>query len=293
MRLINGKTRLYCLIGDPVQHSLSPIIHNAAFEKLNINAVYLAFNVSKDNLKKAVDGLRSLNVAGFNVTMPHKVSILSLLDRIDSLAEKIGAVNTVKNVDGKLVGYNTDGIGALEALKRSGVKLKGKKVAIVGAGGAGKAIAFALAQQLEKFGGEITIFNRTVEKAVWLEKSLTETFDVKVKGLKLSDLNLKNELKNVDILINTTSVGMYPSIGKTPVSKNLIKPNMVVFDVIYEPLKTRLLTEAEKRGAKIVRGIDMLVYQAAKAFEIWIKKKPPIKEMFKAALKILKSSKRL
>ncbi|MCX8175770.1 MAG: shikimate dehydrogenase [Candidatus Bathyarchaeota archaeon] len=288
MKLINSKTKLYCLIGNPVQHSLSPVIYNAAFGKLGINAVYLAFNVSRENLEKAVNGLRSLNVSGFNVTMPYKTSIISLLDGLDGLAEKIGAVNTVKNVDRKLVGYNTDGIGALEALKHNNVELKGKKVVVIGAGGAGKAIAFTFAQQLEKLGGggEIVVFNRTVEKAVEIKKSLV-SFNVKVKGLKLNELNLKNELKDADILINATSVGMYPEIWETPVNKDLIKPNMVVFDLIYEPLKTRLLSEAREKGAKVVKGIDMLVYQAAKAFEIWFEREPPTREMFKVVLKNL------
>ncbi|MGP3668112.1 MAG: shikimate dehydrogenase [Candidatus Bathyarchaeota archaeon] len=290
MRLINGKTKLYCLIGNPVQHSLSPVIHNAIFEKLGINAVYLAFNVSRENLERAVNGLRSLNVSGFNVTMPYKTLIIPLLDELDSLAEKIGAVNTVKNVDEKLVGYNTDGIGALEALKHSNVELKGKKVVVIGAGGAGKSIAFTLAQQLEKLGrgGEIVILNRTVEKAVEIEKSLTMNFNIKAKGLKLDDLNLKNELEDADVLINATSVGMYPKIWETPVNKDFIKPGIVVFDIIYEPLKTRLLTEAKKKGVKVVEGINMLVYQAAKAFEIWFERKPPTEEMFKVVLKNLK-----
>ena len=159
---IDGETKIYGVIGDPIGHSLSPAIHNVAFRKLGLNAIYLAFQVKSENLVRVVEGFKALNVQGFNVTIPHKTSIMSLLDKVDPLAEKIGAVNTVKNVDGKLFGYNTDGLGALQALKKSKVKLDNKKIVLIGAGGAGKALAFTFAN----YAKEMVILNRTEEKAV-------------------------------------------------------------------------------------------------------------------------------
>ena len=284
---IDGKTKIYGVIGDPIGHSLSPAIHNMAFRKLGLNAIYLAFQVKSENLVRAVEGFKALNFQGFNVTIPHKTSIMSLLDKVDPLAEKIGAVNTVKNVDGKLFGYNTDGLGALQALKKSKVKLDNKKIVLIGAGGAGKALAFTFAN----YAKEMVILNRTEEKAVKLSKTISENFSLQVKGLKLNYENLRNELKNADLLVNATSLGMYPNVDKTPVDKNLINQNLVVFDVVYNPLKTRFLKEAEEKGAKIVNGLSMFIYQAVEAFKIWTGLNPPVKTMFKVALKELKCGK--
>jgi len=284
---IDGETKIYGVIGDPIGHSLSPTIHNMAFRKLGLNAIYLAFQVKSENLVRAVEGFKALNIQGFNVTIPHKTSIMSLLDKIDPLAEKIGAVNTVKNVDGKLFGYNTDGLGALQALKKSKVKLNNKKIVLIGAGGAGKALAFTFAN----YAKEMVILNRTEEKAVKLSKTISENFSLQVKGLKLTQENLKNELKNADLLVNATSLGMYPNVDETPVDKNLINQNLVVFDVVYNPLKTRFLKEAEEKGAKIVNGLSMFIYQAVEAFKIWTGMNPPVKTMFKVALKELKHGK--
>ncbi len=284
---IDGETKIYGVIGDPIGHSLSPAIHNMAFRKLGLNAIYLAFQVKSENLVRAVEGFKALNFQGFNVTIPHKTSIMSLLDKVDPLAEKIGAVNTVKNVDGKLFGYNTDGLGALQALKKSKVKLDNKKIVLIGAGGAGKALAFTFAN----YAKEMVILNRTEEKAVKLSKTISENFSLQVKGLKLNYENLRNELKNADLLVNATSLGMYPNVDKTPVDKNLINQNLVVFDVVYNPLKTRFLKEAEEKGAKIVNGLSMFIYQAVEAFKIWTGLNPPVKTMFKVALKELKCGK--
>ncbi|RJX16122.1 shikimate dehydrogenase [Candidatus Bathyarchaeota archaeon] len=284
---MDGETKIYGVIGDPIGHSLSPTIHNVAFRKLGLNAIYLAFQVKSENLVRAVEGFKALNIQGFNVTIPHKTSIMSLLDKVDPLAEKIGAVNTVKNVDGKLFGYNTDGLGALQALKKSKVKLDNKKIVLIGAGGAGKALAFTFAN----YAKEMVILNRTEEKAVKLSKTISENFSLQVKGLKLTQENLKNELKNADLLVNATSLGMYPNVDETPVDKNLINQNLVVFDVVYNPLKTRFLKEAEEKGAKIVNGLSMLIYQAVEAFKIWTGLNPPVKTMFKVALKELKHGK--
>lgn len=281
---INAKTSVYCVIGDPISHSLSPNIHNAAFKRLKLNSVYLAFKVQKEFLVEAVKGLKSIGVKGFNVTIPHKVSIIPLLDKLDPLAEKIGAVNTVKNVDGKLVGYNTDGEGVLKAFEVEDVSLKNKKVVMVGAGGAARALAFTFANHAK----EIVILNRTEEKALELASSISRSYNLPVKGLKLNMENLSLELKDAEVVVNATSVGMHPNIDETPIPKNLIKPEMVVFDVVYRPIKTRLLKEAKQVGAKTINGLAMLVFQAVKAFEIWTGLTPPIDAMFRAALRGLK-----
>lgn len=281
---INSETRVYCVIGYPIEHSLSPIIHNAIFRKLKLNAVYLAFKTPPESLADAVKGLKSLGVCGFNVTIPHKVSIIPLLDQIDFLAEKIGAVNTVKNVDGKLIGYNTDGEGALKALKENNVSINDKKIVLVGAGGAARALAFTFANYIK----ELVILNRTEEKSSSLAKLISKNYSLKVRGLKLNEENLALELKDADILVNATSVGMYPNTEETLIPKELIKPKMVVFDIIYKPLKTKLLRDAKLRGAKVVDGLAMLIHQAAKAFEVWTGLSPPIDVMFKAALKGLR-----
>jgi len=281
---INAKTSVYCVIGDPISHSLSPNIHNAAFKRLKLNSVYLAFKVQKEFLVEAVKGLKSIGVKGFNVTIPHKVSIIPLLDKLDPLAEKIGAVNTVKNVDGKLIGYNTDGEGVLKAFEVEDVSLKNKKVVMVGAGGAARALAFTFANHAK----EIVILNRTEEKALELASSISRSYNLPVKGLKLNMENLSLELKDAEVVVNATSVGMHPNIDETPIPKNLIKPEMVVFDVVYRPIKTRLLKEAKQVGAKTINGLAMLVFQAVKAFEIWTGLTPPIDAMFRAALRGLK-----
>ncbi|RLG92148.1 MAG: shikimate dehydrogenase [Candidatus Hecatellales archaeon] len=281
---MNAKTSVYCVIGDPISHSLSPNIHNAAFKRLKLNSVYLAFKVQKEFLVEAVKGLKSIGVKGFNVTIPHKVSIIPLLDKLDPLAEKIGAVNTVKNVDGKLIGYNTDGEGVLKAFEVEDVSLKNKKVVMVGAGGAARALAFTFANHAK----EIVILNRTEEKALELASSISRSYNLPVKGLKLNMENLSLELKDAEVVVNATSVGMHPNIDETPIPKNLIKPEMVVFDVVYRPIKTRLLKEAKQVGAKTINGLAMLVFQAVKAFEIWTGLTPPIDAMFRAALRGLK-----
>ncbi len=281
---VDGKTEIYAIIGNPIEHSLSPIIHNVAFKELNLNAVYVAFKVTQENLVGAVNGLKSLGVKGFNVTIPHKVSIIPLLDEVEPLTLQIGAVNTVKNKDGKLVGYNTDGLGALEALREKGVNPDNKKIVIVGAGGAARAIGFTLA----KYAKKLVILNRTEEKAVELSKVISENSNLPVEGLKLTHLTLEEKLKDADIVINATSVGMHPKVEETPIPKNFITSKMTVFDVVYNPLKTRLLREAEEMGAKTVDGLGMLIHQAVKAFEIWTGLKPSPKTMLQAALKELR-----
>jgi shikimate dehydrogenase len=276
---VNGKTRVCAIIGDPVEHSLSPVMHNAAFKDLGLNLVYVAFTVTSTELKTAVLGAKSLGLRGLNVTMPHKNAIIHYLDEVDSTAKSIGAVNTVLNNQGKLIGYNTDGSGAMIALQENGVYPEEKKLVLLGAGGAAKAIAYQAAQDVE----ELVILNRTAEKAKKLAEAL-KSFDAKVKAGTLSSEVLKQELPTTDILVNATSAGMHPDVDISPVPSDLLYSDLSVMDIIYNPLETKLLKDAKSAGAKVVSGIEMLLYQGAVAFEIWTNCPAPVEVMREAAL---------
>jgi len=276
---ISGKTRVCAIIGDPVQHSLSPVIHNAAFNEVGLNLVYVAFNVGVTELKDAILGAKTLGIHGLNITMPHKHSVMNYLDKINMTAKNIGAVNTILNKNGILIGYNTDGAGAMLALKENGICTEEKKLVLLGAGGAAKAIAYQAAQEVE----ELVILNRTVEKAKQLAKIL-HSFNAKVIGKMLSNNVLYKELTTANILVNATSVGMYPDNNNSPVPSDLLTSDLCVMDIIYNPLNTKLLNDAKYAGAKTVSGVDMLIYQGAVAFEIWTKCTAPVEVMKKAAL---------
>jgi shikimate dehydrogenase len=276
---ISGKTRVCAIIGDPVQHSLSPVIHNAAFNEVGLNLVYVAFNVGVTELKDAILGAKTLGIHGLNITMPHKHSVMNYLDKINMTAKNIGAVNTILNKNGILIGYNTDGAGAMLALKENGICTEEKKLVLLGAGGAAKAIAYQAAQEVE----ELVILNRTVEKAKQLAKIL-QSFNAKVIGKMLSNNVLYKELTTANILVNATSVGMYPDNNNSPVPSDLLTSDLCVMDIIYNPLNTKLLNDAKYAGAKTITGVDMLIYQGAVAFEIWTKCTAPVEVMKKAAL---------
>jgi len=282
---ISGKTRVCGVIGDPIEHTLSPVIHNAAFRELALDYVYLPFRVDKDELGKAIDGMRAFNIRGLNVTIPHKVTVIPFLNELDPLAEKLGAVNTIVNNDGFLKGFNTDAAGFLQALLEEGVEPSGKNVAILGAGGASRAISFILAER----GSNIVILNRLLELnwAVELASNISQVFNKEVQALELTEENLAATLEKIDIIVNATSVGMTPNVDVTPVPAVLLKPGLVVFDAVYNPTKTRLLREAEQAGAKTIGGLDMLVWQGALAFEMWTGLKAPVKLMKKEVLKAL------
>jgi shikimate dehydrogenase len=277
---INGKTRVCAIIGDPVEHSLSPVMHNAAFKELGLNIVYVAFKVTRNGLKDAISGAKSLGLLGLNVTMPHKNAVMGFLDETDSAAKAIGAVNTILNEQGKLIGFNTDGKGAMIALQENGVSADEKKMVLLGAGGAAKAIAFQAAQEVE----ELVVLNRTSEKAEKLAERLCKKFGNKVKSGTLSAEALKKELKTTDILVNATSVGMNPDVNVSPVPSDLLKRDLCVMDIVYNPLETKLLADAKAVGAKVVSGLEMLLYQGAVAFEIWTNCPAPVDAMKKAAL---------
>jgi len=280
---ISGKTQVCGIIGDPIEHTMSPVMHNAAFQKLGLDFVYLPFQVKKEALSRAVDGVRALNIKGLNVTIPHKVAIIPFLDKLDPLAEKIGAINTIVNDGEVLTGYNTDATGFLQALLDQGVEPEGKTTVILGAGGASRAISFILAER----GAHLVILNRQLARAEDLAQWITQVFEKDITALTLGEENLAKVLAKADILVNTTSVGMNPDIDKTPVPAGLLKPGLIVFDIVYNPVQTRLLKEAEAAGAKTINGLDMLVWQGAMAFEKWTGQKAPLDLMKREAIKAL------
>ncbi|RLE61055.1 MAG: shikimate dehydrogenase [Thermoprotei archaeon] len=283
--MISAETRLCCVIGDPIKHTLSPLMHNAAFEYLGLEFIYVAFRVKADMLKKAVDGMRAFNIKGMNVTIPHKVRVMEYLDVIDEVAREIGAVNTIVNDDGVLKGFNTDGEGALKALKEGGGDPKEKKIVILGAGGAARAVSYFIAREGPS---DMVIINRTVEKAVRLARCISEKIGLEVRAKRLTVQNLKDELEDAEILINCTSVGMTPNINETLVPKGLLRGDMIVMDIVYNPVETRLLREAKERGCLTIDGVGMLVYQGAIAFEMWTGVRAPVDVMREVIIKALR-----
>jgi shikimate dehydrogenase len=285
---ISGKTIVCGIIGDPIEHTMSPAMHNAAFQTLGLDYTYVPFRVKSLELKKAIEGIRGLNLRGLNVTIPHKVAVMQFLDRIDPLAEKIGAVNTIVNDDGILSGYNTDATGFLQTLHDKDVDPEDKKVLLLGAGGAARAIGNVLAGEKAR----ITILNRRQELS-WAEDLahlLTRHYGAKVNIGELTPENLQRAIEGVDIVVNSTSLGMSPDDDQTPVPADLLGASLTVFDVVYNPYETRLLREAKAAGAKTINGLEMLVRQGAIAFEKWTGIKAPVDVMRQSALDLLQKN---
>jgi len=287
MNSITGKTKVCGIIGDPIEHTMSPAMHNAAFEALGLDYVYLPFRVRREELPNAVSCMRALNIVGLNVTLPHKVNVIPLLDELDPLAERVKAVNTIVNNDGKLAGYNTDAPGFMQALLAKNIEPEGKKIVILGAGGAAKGISFILAGA----GANLVILNRTLSRAEELASQIARFYRKNLKAVTLSEEKLKQALDGADVLVNTTSVGMVPDVDQTPVPAGLLNSYLVVFDIVYNPLETRLLREAKAAGARTIDGLDMLVWQGALAFEKWTGQEAPFEIMKQAAIKALANEK--
>jgi shikimate dehydrogenase len=283
---VSGSTKIVGIIGYPVSHSISPQMHNAAFEHLGLNLEYVPFEVNPGDIKKALDGMRAEGVLGFNVTIPHKETIIPLLDEVTKLPRIIGAVNTVKNEGGKLVGYNTDGAGFIESLKEdAGFNTKGKKAVLLGAGGAAKAIVVMLA---ESGASSISITDIEPKRAENLAKYVGSLFETKIKSIPSGSEELNEAILKADLLVNATPIGMHPKENVSPIGKNTkIKNGSVVFDLIYNPPETRLMKDAKKSGAKVFNGLGMLVRQGALALSIWTEQKAPVEVMWKAAKKAL------
>ncbi|HXX72479.1 MAG TPA: shikimate dehydrogenase [Candidatus Acidoferrales bacterium] len=278
---ISGSTLVYGLIGDPVDHSLSPAMHNAAFRSLGLNAVYLAFRVRDGDLGQAVQGLKSLNVRGFNVTTPHKMGMLRYLDEVETKSAEIGSINTVKKEAALLTGFNTDGVGALRAMEEARIRSDERTVLLLGAGGAARAIAYTLARR----GCLLNVANRSVSNARRLVRALNERFGVKTKSLPLSKRALKACVNQTEIILNASSMGM-DGRHNPPIDKKWIRSDQCVFDIVYRPLRTKLLRDANAVEARTITGLDMLVNQGASSFTIWTGKKPPLREMRRAIFKL-------
>ena len=273
--MIDAQTELYGVIGNPIRHSLSPMIHNGAFKRLGWNAVYLAFEIK--NLEEALRGIRGLGVRGVSVTIPFKTKVVPFLDKVEGLAKKIGAVNTIVNRGGRLIGYNTDCDGAIEALEEK-MNLGGKRVVLLGAGGAARAIGFGLKERE----CQLIIVNRSRNRGEALSKEL------KCHYLPMSSLfRMKTGELEADVVINATSLGMYPRDGESPIPKKLLKEEMMVMDIVYEPLETKLLREAKERGCPTINGLEMLVRQGVAQFEIWTGRKLEIGQIKKDLRQVL------
>jgi len=280
--VISGKTDVFAVIGDPIDHTLSPAMHNAAFEHLRLDYVFLAFRVTPDEIEKALQGVRALGIRGLNVTMPHKHAVTEFIDEADATVKFLRSANTVLNQRGRLRGFNTDGVGAVKALKNSGLDLIGKKVLLLGAGGAAKAIAFTLTKEVD----EICILNRDGMKARELADIL-EPFGKRVVGDELSPKRIQQELHDSDVLINATPVGMTPNAFESLVKPSWLKTSLYVMDIVYNPNETKLIQEAKAVGAKVITGVEMLLHQGAASFEIWTQCKAPIDVMRNALLRKL------
>lgn len=269
------------IIGHPIGHSLSPVMHNAAFQKLALDYEYVPFDVAPADLKEAVSGLRALHIAGFNVTIPHKETVVPLLDEVTKLAKSIGAVNTVVNQAGKLIGYNTDGPGFIASLKEdASFEPKGKKVVILGAGGASRAVATLLIEEKVKL---LTISDIDENKGRELCDYLDCTF------AKNDSVELTKAIEVADLLVNATPIGMAPKVGQSPLpDKTKLPKTMTVYDLVYNPAETLLIKSARAAGCSAVSGLGMLVRQGALAFELFTSEEAPVDVMWQAAESALK-----
>ena len=262
---IDQNTVLYGVIGNPVRHSLGPVMHNAAFSAAGINAVYLAFEV--EDIKTSLQGMAALGIKGLSVTIPFKSAVIPFLDEMDPLAARIGAVNTIVNREGRLKGYNTDATGAVKALEEKMV-LKGLHSMIIGAGGAARAIGFSLKEK----GVRVSIANRSPQRGVSLARDLDCPY------LPLNRIGVKK----VDLLVQTTPVGMFPREGESPVSEEMFHKDLVAMDIIYNPRETTFLKMARARGAAAIDGLGMFVHQGAEQFLLWTGVDPPFEIMYRA-----------
>jgi len=278
MTQITGYTQLTGLLGSPVSHSISPMMHNEAFRQLNLDYVYLAFDIGVEKLPSVVEGFRAMNVRGYNLTMPHKNAMCALCDSLSPAAEIIGAVNTVVNDNGHLTGYTTDGIGYMRALKEDGLHVIGKKMTLLGAGGAATSI---FVQAALDGVSEISIFSRRSpfwDRAENIIRLLMERTNCKINLYDYSNPNvLKREISESAILTNGTSVGMAPNIEQSLITDtSVFHKDLIVSDVIYNPKETLLLKQAKEAGCKTQNGLSMLLYQGAEAFKLWTGQDMPV-----------------
>lgn len=276
--------RTYCLIGDPVSHSLSPAMHNAAFKSLSMDDVYIAYKVSSHELESSVESLRSVKISGFNVTIPHKIAVLQYLDEVDLLSRKAGAVNTVASIDGRFKGFNTDIQGFLQPLLNRGIDFRGLSVLLFGAGGSARAVVASLSSVTGI--SKLVVANRTYNKSSELSKQ------AELQGLT-SSVSMIEEAKvmakRFDLIVNATSVGLQSN--ESILDSEDIDGSSTVYDLVYRPVMTKLLENAREKGARVIYGYEMLLEQGAQAFEIWTGLKAPIPAMKKALFGVFQEPK--
>lgn len=272
---ISGTTQLIGIIATPIRHSISPKMHNAAFSKLGLDYAYLAFDIEQSQLEDSVKGLKAIGARGFNVSMPYKTAIIEYLDELSPTAKLCQAVNTVVNENGKLVGHMTDGSGLIRSLQDEGYDIRGKKVTVIGCGGAGKAIQIQAALDGVS---ELSIFNRSAERGQQVVDLINKHTNCKATFYHLNDeLALKEQLADSYLLINATSIGMAELEGQSFISdSSVLHPGLIVCDIIYNPRKTKLLQQAEEAGCKVMNGVGMIIYQGAEAFKLWTGEEMPI-----------------
>lgn len=265
---ISVDTKIYAVIGDPIAQSLSPQLHNGLFKEIPVDALYLPIAVKTEDLEKLVAGFRHMNFGGFNITKPHKMAIMKYLDRVDPLAEKIGAVNTVVCHDGEMVGYNTDGFGFIKSIESKIAKIpkEALTILILGCGGAVKSVAMALADWGIK---KVIIANRTVAKAEELANQINQSWPGKAQAIDMAPDVLKKAVAEAMVLVNGTSLGMADTASQSPLPQELLKKELLVYDMIYSPAVTQLMKDANEIGAQTQNGLDMLLYQGLLAFELW------------------------
>ena len=299
--MIDGKTKILGVIGDPIEHTFSPAMHNAGLKALDLNYIYLPFHVKEEKLRECIEGAKAIGIRGLNVTIPHKTNVIKHLDEVDQVASMIGAVNTIQfnynefnessskdnDINVTTKGFNTDGYGCVRAIEEK-TSIKDKKVTITGAGGAARAVTFQIAN-----GGisELSILNRNLSKA----QSLADDLKTSLNGIGIDiDINaydldsLKGELSKSDIFIDTTPIGMYPNVDDKPIaSADMLHEDLLVNDIVYTPMETSLIREAKLANATVVPGYKMLLYQGIRSFEIWLGREAPVNVMEKALLDVL------
>lgn len=266
----------FAVIGDPIDHSLSPNIHSAAFRELNLDSSYIAYRIPVGELAEGIEGLKKIKITGFNVTIPHKVEMMKYLDKIDESCSLIGAVNTVTNTEGVLKGYNTDMEGFLDPLKKKNITIANKKILLLGAGGAARAIVAGFAKEKAQ---SITIANRTLENVEKLSE-FAKKIGLESNPIKIDDV--KNSAKDYDFVVNATSVGLRNE--SSPITLEGINEKTIVYDIVYMPMNTDFIKKAKDEGAIVIYGYEMLLGQAARAFEIWHGIEAPYNAMKKALL---------
>ena len=277
---ISGKTTVCGIVGDPVEHSLSPLMHNAAFKALGLDYAYVPFRVARGAIDAAAGAVKHMGIRGLNVTVPHKVDIMSHLDWIDPFALRVGAVNTIVNDEGRLSGYNTDASGFVRGLDAFGIDLRDARVMVLGAGGAARAVVFSLLDR----GARVTILNRNPQRAAALAGDVSVAAGLQIAHGELTDSTLKKELSACSLLVNATSLGMYPWADESPCPRRYLRTDLVVCDIVYNPPMTLLLQDAASCGATVITGVEMLVQQGALAFELWTGVPAPV-DVMRAAVR--------